>query len=228
MAIKSGTLITVSACFIFFAFLFTINPTNAQRSNLASSESSSSYNRSYSYSTSTSGSRYPPTSSIISSSSSPNLTPSSRFRSFECRYDVLPQRSEVVPHGVVFTGKVNEIRQDGGNSGSDNEYSATVTVRRVFFGPRTLRKSRVTVTGFGDRSRGWCHSNVRRGDTWLFVLVPITYPDYFRLNASLIRMNLAALEKMEGIIADAPYRRLTSVEECKFSIPKIISDFITT
>ncbi|KAH9389513.1 hypothetical protein TYRP_023257 [Tyrophagus putrescentiae] len=196
------------ALFIVVMVIFTFTtPTiffataNAQRPLESSSSSSSSYNRSYS-----------------TYSSSPNISPSSipnsRFRSLECRSDVLPQRADIVPHGVVFSGTVTEVRQDGGQStGSDHEYSATVLVRRVFFGPRSLRRSHVTVAGFGDRARNWCHANVRCGDSWIFVLVPITFPDYFRLNASLVRMNLHALERMEGIIADEPYRRLTSVEE---------------
>ena len=196
------------ALFIVITIVFTFTtPTiffataNAQRP-LESSSSSSSYNRSYS--------------TYNSPSISPSSIPNSRFRSLECRSDVLPQRADIVPHGVVFSGTVTEVRQDGGQStGSDHEYSATVLVKRVFFGPRSLRRSHVTVAGFGDRARNWCHANVRCGDSWIFVLVPITFPDYFRLNASLVRMNLHALERMEGIIADEPYRRLTSVEECK-------------
>jgi len=140
-----------------------------------------------------------------------SVVPVSRFR-YECR-NAFPARSNIVPHGVVLTGKVENIKQD--NDGNDNSYMASVLVGRVFYGPRNLRKTRVTISGFG-ANKDWCHNNVEPGDSWIFVLQPITYPDYFRLNSSLIKITLNNLEKMDGIIADEPYRKLTTVTDCTY------------
>ncbi|OTF84102.1 Agrin-like protein, partial [Euroglyphus maynei] len=88
---------------------------------------------------------------------------------------------------------------------------ATVLVRRVLFGQRSLQHQRIQVTGFNPDqstqsvSSPWCYPNTRRGDSWIFVLQPINYPDYFRLNSSLIRITLTNIERFDSIIADQPY-----------------------
>lgn len=159
----------------------------------------SEYSRNYTYTRRV----YTPTVSTI--------LPSTRFR-YECR-NVFPIRADIVPHGVVFSGYVEDIKQD---TNDEEGYQASVTVRRVFYGPRNLRRSRVTVAGLGGNKTNWCFSNVHRGDSWIFVLQPITYPDYFRLSSSLIKINLANLEKIEGIVADEPYRKMTTVTDRKY------------
>jgi len=85
-------------------------------------------------------------------------------------------------------------------------------VRRVFYGPKNLRKARVNIAGFG-ANKEWCWNDVKRGESWIFVLQTISYPDYFRVNSSLIKVNLHNLEKVDAIIADEPYRKMTTVTQ---------------
>ena len=152
----------------------------------------------------------------VYTSSIPVTLGSNRYR-YECM-NLFPQRSDVVPNGVIFTGFVEDIKQDGND---DFGYMATVRVRRVFLGPINLRKSQVIVTGFGKARDGsdqgnpnWCHSNVKRGESWIFVLQPISYPDYFRLASSLIKVTLNNLERIEGIAMDT-FPKLSTVTNRK-------------
>ncbi|KPM03099.1 Agrin-like protein 2 [Sarcoptes scabiei] len=94
---------------------------------------------------------------------------------------------------------------------------ANVFVRRVLYGPRSLQQNRIQVTGFNPpRSRNdddhrdrdhndWCYPNTKIGDSWIFVLQPINFPEVFRLNSSLIKITSTNLDKFDSIIADKPY-----------------------
>ncbi|KAH7644598.1 agrin-like protein [Dermatophagoides farinae] len=71
---------------------------------------------------------------------------------------------------------------------------------------------RIQITGFNPNTDSkfyggnqWCYPNTRQGDSWIFVLQPINYPDYFRLNSSLIKVTLSNIERLDSIIADQPY-----------------------
>ncbi|KAH9425464.1 agrin-like [Dermatophagoides pteronyssinus] len=101
------------------------------------------------------------------------------------------------------------IRQQQQQQSSN--YIANVLVRRVLHGQRSLQHQRIQVTGFNpiesktSSGSSWCYPNTRQGDSWIFVLQPINYPDYFRLNSSLIRITLTNIERFDSIIADQPY-----------------------
>lgn len=142
------------------------------------------------------------------------------YQRVECR-NPFPARSDIFPHGVVVSGRVDDVRPtDIGNSllpeSSDSRYMASVYVRRVFAGSQSLRRQRITVTGFGDSNKSWCHTNVRKGESWIFVLAPIANPDFFRLNGSLIRVTLSNIEKMDSITAGESFTKHRSVIERKF------------
>lgn len=113
----------------------------------------------------------------------------------------LPSRYSIIPNGVVLTGLVTDIQP--GNVVDDGQYQASVKVSRVMYGPRTLAGNQITVSGLGTypQENTWCNTNVRKDESWIFVLQPINYPQYYRLNGSLIRMNRANLERMDAIIA---------------------------
>ncbi|XP_046909016.2 seminal fluid protein 33A3 [Dermatophagoides farinae] len=96
---------------------------------------------------------------------------------------------------------------------STSNYVANVLVRRVLHGQRSqLQNQRIQITGFNPNTDSkfyggnqWCYPNTRQGDSWIFVLQPINYPDYFRLNSSLIKVTLSNIERLDSIIADQPY-----------------------
>lgn len=103
-------------------------------------------------------------------------------------------------NSVVLTGFVEDVKP---GSNDDDQYMASVLVSRVLYGPRDLSKTHIQITGFGSYpgDNTWCHTNVGQGESWIFVLQPINYPDYFRLNASLIKITMNNLEKLDAIIA---------------------------
>src|SRR5699024_1424033 len=60
---------------------------------------------------------------------------------------VFPTRHQLVnSNAVVLTGTVEEVRPV--ENDEFGQYLATVLVRRVMFGPRNLRRTRISVTGF--------------------------------------------------------------------------------
>lgn len=141
---------------------------------------------------------------------------------------VFPTRSQLFQsNNIVLVGLVEQIKpldldEDPKDSNRQmSNYLANVLVRRVLYGPRSLNKNQIQVTGFNppqadESHEGWCHPNTRQGDTWIFVLQPINFPEYFRLNSSLIRITLANLEKFDAIIADRPYGLRSNFPERKY------------
>ncbi|XP_054159885.1 agrin-like [Oppia nitens] len=122
----------------------------------------------------------------------------------ECR-DKGPKRMEELPP-VVFTGFVEQIYP----SDDDDTYSASVVVKRVLRGHPSFENNRVTVGGFG--LTGLCYSNVRKRDSWLFFLNPIS-EGFLRLNNTLLKVTIPNLDRINAIIRDKPYRRRATITD---------------
>ncbi|CAG2108377.1 unnamed protein product [Medioppia subpectinata] len=116
----------------------------------------------------------------------------------ECR-DKGPRREEELPP-VVVTAFVEQTYPSDG----DDTYSASVVIKRVLRGHDSLENNRVTIGGFG--SPGLCYSNVKKRDTWIFFLNPVS-EGFLRLNNTLLKITLPNLDRMNAIINDEPYRR---------------------
>jgi len=99
--------------------------------------------------------------------------------------DELPQ--------VVLTGFVEQLYPSDG----DDTYTGSVMIKRVFRGQQSLENSRVTIGGFG--TQGYCHSNVRKGDTWMFFLNQVS-DGFFKLNTTLLKVTLPNLDRINAII----------------------------
>jgi hypothetical protein len=109
----------------------------------------------------------------------------------ECR-DKGPRRADEMPQ-VVLTGFVEQLYPSDG----DDTYSGSVMIKRVFRGQQSLENSRVTIGGFG--TQGFCHSNVRKRDTWIFLLNQVS-DGSFKLNSTLLKVTLPNLDRINAII----------------------------
>lgn len=109
----------------------------------------------------------------------------------ECR-DKGPRRADEMPR-VVLTGFVEQLYPGDG----DETYSGSVMIKRVLRGEQSLENSRVTIGGFG--TQGFCHSNAKKRDTWIFLLNEVSN-GYFRLNATLLKVTLPNLDRINAII----------------------------
>ena len=81
--------------------------------------------------------------------------------------------------------------------------SASAFVRWVLKGPTQLEGTRITVDGFGS---GSCSPVIRSFDSLILILEE-SVGGLFRLNGTIIRVNLNNIERMQAIVADVPYRK---------------------
>lgn len=129
----------------------------------------------------------------------------------ECR-EKGPRRTDELPQ-VVFTGFVEQLypSEDDGET-----YSGSVVVKRVFRGKPSLQSTRVTVGGFG--TPGLCHSNVRKRDTWIFLLNPIS-EGFLKLNTTLLKVTLPNLDRINALVK--------GIIQYYYPLNHIILEFIT-
>jgi hypothetical protein len=109
----------------------------------------------------------------------------------ECR-DKGPRRIDEMPQ-VVLTGFVEQLYPSDG----DDTYSGSVMIKRVMRGQQSLENNRVTIGGFG--TQGYCYSNVRKRDTWIFLLNQVS-DGSFKLNSTLLKVTLPNLDRINAII----------------------------
>ena len=77
-------------------------------------------------------------------------------------------------------------------------------------GKQSLEGQRVTVDGFEGEDP--CSPEIKKSDTLILLLEPVT-EGLFRLNGTIIRVNLNNLDRIQAIIADSPYRKRIEVIE---------------
>lgn len=110
----------------------------------------------------------------------------------ECR-DKGPRRHEDLPD-VVLTGFVQQIYH---SYESGEIYSGSILVKRVLKGPKRLEDNQITVNGFGDTEL--CHSNIRKRDTWLFLLTDVP-GGAMKLNGTLLKVSLQNLDRLNALV----------------------------
>ena len=123
----------------------------------------------------------------------------------ECR-DQVPRRSDELST-ILVTGVIETTYPPV--TGSDL-YSASVHVKSVLKGPKTLQETRQTVAGFGDTNL--CHAVTTRGDSWILSLEQLS-DGLLKLNGTLLKVNLNNLDRLTALTSDEPFRRRPEIME---------------
>lgn len=139
----------------------------------------------------------------------------------ECR-DQVPRRVDELS-SILVTGVIETTFPPV--SGTEL-YSASVHVKSVLRGPKTLQETRITVAGFGDTSL--CHATTTRGDSWILSLEQVA-DGLLKLNGTLLKVNLNNLDRLSALTAgkitiqttnfnetqllDEPFRRRPEIVE---------------
>ncbi|XP_015785065.1 agrin-like [Tetranychus urticae] len=123
----------------------------------------------------------------------------------ECR-DKVPRKLTDLSN-VVLTGFIEQTYPSLDNG---EIYSGSVLVKRVFRGPSKFQGNRVTIDGLGDAS--YCQSKGQRGESWIFQLSQIS-DGYFRLNGTLLKLNLDNLDRINALVEDHIYRKRPDIVE---------------
>lgn len=125
------------------------------------------------------------------------LTADTRRRRYrDCHEEPIAAREERA--NVVLTGTAERIYI------SSRGYSCDVKIKRVVKGERLEPGSSILVEGFGNDE--FCDSNLKEGDTRIFLLSRLGN-NLFRLNSSVIHINVLNLERVQAAAKDEPYRR---------------------
>lgn len=111
----------------------------------------------------------------------------------ECR-DQVPRRVDELS-SILVTGVIETTFPPVQGS---ELYSASVHVKSVLRGPKTLQETRITVAGFGDTRL--CHATTTRGDSWIFSLEQVA-DGLLKLNGTLLKVNLNNLDRLSALTA---------------------------
>ena len=123
----------------------------------------------------------------------------------ECRSS-WPRRVEELPSHVI-TGVIDQVFPPTAGS---TAFSAAVQVRWVIQGKKQLEGQRITVDGF--ETEDPCVPEIKKSQSLVLLIEPVT-EGLYRLNGSIIRVNLNNLDRVQSIVADTPFRRRPEVVE---------------
>ncbi|XP_054721708.1 agrin-like [Uloborus diversus] len=131
------------------------------------------------------------------------LTEARRRRYYECPEERLKVRESAAD--IVLTGTLKRLY-----SGQGDLYSGEVQVKRVIKGDHLKAGESLIVEGFGNSDI--CTSKPILKDSKIFLLSQLQ-TGRFRLNSSLIQINIANLEKIAATVKGVPYRRRSPITE---------------
>uniref|UniRef100_A0A4Q8K6S1 U21-Liphistoxin-Lth1a_1 n=1 Tax=Liphistius thaleban TaxID=1905330 RepID=A0A4Q8K6S1_9ARAC len=126
-----------------------------------------------------------------------------RRRYRDCSEERLTVREDAAD--VVLTGTVKRLY-----GGHDPVYSGEVQVKRVLKGDNIRVGESLLVEGFG--SNVICYSKVRVKDSKIFLLGQL-HTGRFRLNSSLLEMNVPNLDRIAAAVKNIPYRRRPTIQD---------------